>query len=84
MPTPTLVINLGIERPTISRNLYGHFAERPRRRSYGGLRIWRWRAGDGPPDQRAAFINERTQPHDSQRGGQSRAPSRPCRHRAGK
>ncbi len=84
MPTLTLVINRGIERPKISRNLYGHFAERPGHRSYGGLQIWRWRAGDGPPDQRPAFMNERTQPYGSRRVSQSRTPSRPCRHRAGK
>lgn len=38
MPTPTSVIHLDAERPKISRNLYGHYAERLGRCGSGGRR----------------------------------------------
>ncbi|MGY4980790.1 alpha-N-arabinofuranosidase [Streptomyces sp. 900105755] len=44
MPTATAIINLDIEGPTISRHLYGHFAEHLGRCVYGGF----WVGEDSP------------------------------------
>ena len=44
MPNATAVINLDIEGPTISRHLYGHFAEHLGRCVYGGF----WVGEDSP------------------------------------
>lgn len=44
MSTATAVINVDIEGPTISRHLYGHFAEHLGRCVYGGF----WVGEDSP------------------------------------